>query len=101
MASSEPPTLGHPPNRVYDMGSCEEHCLGALRSSLATKKPRAAELGPGRPGEGASALHCRLEPVCLGAGEGDQRLGPVGDLTCPLLVVSQCTGAREASYDMG
>ena len=97
MASSEPPTLGHPPNRVYDMGSCKEHCLGALRSSLATKKPRAAELGPGRPGEGALVLHCRLEPVCLGAGEGDQRLGPVGDLT----VVSQCTGAQEASYDMG
>lgn len=78
------------------MGSCEEHYLGALRSSPATKKQRAAELGPGRPGEGASALHCRLEPVCLGAGEGDrQRLG------CPLLVVSQCTGAQEASYDMG
>ena len=79
---------------------------GAVRSALQEPRGlpqapgnRVADLGPGRPGEGALALHCRLEPVCLGAREGEQRLGPVGDLTCPLLVVSQCTDAQEASYD--
>ena len=80
-----------PPNSVYDTGSCEERSPGALRSSPGTGKQRVAELGPGRPGEGALALHCRLEPVCLGAREGEQRPGPAGDLAC---LCSWCHSAQ-------